>query len=192
MSSPAYVTGNLTRNPQLSRTTDATPVVNLTIAENSRRLLAGTGAGRYGDDQHPVRTRHQPRRGAQRAVADRSEQPRHHRAGPRGCSPTAAASAWTRRSIGYAATRDHNLKLGAVGRQIIESDLAAAVLAGPPLPQDHTATAVTRTRSAALVSSPDRSPFADPSASALSGAWVKGHRGVLRVGMAHARLDRCR
>ena len=25
MSSPAYVTGNLTRNPQLSRTTDATP-----------------------------------------------------------------------------------------------------------------------------------------------------------------------
>jgi single-strand DNA-binding protein len=41
MSSPAYVTGNLTRNPQLSRTTDATPVVNLTIAENSRRQVEG-------------------------------------------------------------------------------------------------------------------------------------------------------
>jgi single-strand DNA-binding protein len=41
MSSPAYVTGNLTRSPQLSRTTDATPVVNLTIAENSRRLVEG-------------------------------------------------------------------------------------------------------------------------------------------------------
>ena len=41
MSSPAFVTGNLTRNPQLSRTSDGTPVVNLTIAENSRRLLEG-------------------------------------------------------------------------------------------------------------------------------------------------------
>jgi single-strand DNA-binding protein len=46
MSSPAYVIGKLTRNPQrsrlrLSRTGDATPVVNHTIAENSRRLLEG-------------------------------------------------------------------------------------------------------------------------------------------------------
>jgi single-strand DNA-binding protein len=37
MSSPAFVTGN----PQLSRTSDATPVVNLTLAENSRRLVEG-------------------------------------------------------------------------------------------------------------------------------------------------------
>ena len=41
MSSPAFVIGNLTRNPQLSRTSDATPVVNLTLAENSRRLVEG-------------------------------------------------------------------------------------------------------------------------------------------------------
>ena len=41
MSSPAFVIGNLTRNPQLSRTTDGTPVVNLTLAENSRRLVEG-------------------------------------------------------------------------------------------------------------------------------------------------------
>ena len=132
MSSPAYVTGNLTRNPQLSRTTDATPVVNLTIAENSRRLLAGTGAGRYGDDQHPVRTRHQPRRGAQRAVADRSEQPRHHRAGQGGARRTRQHRHGRGVRSATRLLRDHNLKLGAVGRQIIESDLAAAVLAGRP------------------------------------------------------------
>jgi single-stranded DNA-binding protein len=41
MSSPAFVTGNLTRTPQLSRTNDGTPVVNLAIAENSRRLVEG-------------------------------------------------------------------------------------------------------------------------------------------------------
>jgi single-strand DNA-binding protein len=41
MSSPAFVIGNLTRNPQLSRTTDGTPVVNLSLAENSRRLVEG-------------------------------------------------------------------------------------------------------------------------------------------------------
>jgi single-strand DNA-binding protein len=41
MSNPAFVIGNLTRTPQLSRTTDGTPVVNLTIAENSRRQLEG-------------------------------------------------------------------------------------------------------------------------------------------------------
>ncbi len=38
---PAIVTGNLTRTPQLSHTSDGTPVVNLTLAENSRRLLEG-------------------------------------------------------------------------------------------------------------------------------------------------------
>lgn len=41
MSSTAFLIGNLTRNPQLSRTTDGTPLVNLTLAENSRRLLEG-------------------------------------------------------------------------------------------------------------------------------------------------------
>jgi len=41
MSSPAIVTGNLTRSPQLSRTSDGTPVVNLTLAENSRRQVEG-------------------------------------------------------------------------------------------------------------------------------------------------------
>jgi single-strand DNA-binding protein len=41
MSSPAFVIGNLTRHPQLSRTTDGTPVVNFTLAENSRRLVEG-------------------------------------------------------------------------------------------------------------------------------------------------------
>ena len=41
MSSPAFVTGNLTRTPQLSRTTEGAPVVNLTVAENSRRLVEG-------------------------------------------------------------------------------------------------------------------------------------------------------
>src|SRR5256885_14121283 len=41
MSSPAFVIGNLTRTPQLSRTTDGTPVVNLTLAENSRRQVEG-------------------------------------------------------------------------------------------------------------------------------------------------------
>jgi single-stranded DNA-binding protein len=41
MSSPAFVIGNLTRNPQPSRTGDATPVVTLTLAENSRRLVEG-------------------------------------------------------------------------------------------------------------------------------------------------------
>ena len=41
MSSSAYVIGNLTRTPQLSRTTDGTSVVNLTLADNSRRLVEG-------------------------------------------------------------------------------------------------------------------------------------------------------
>src|SRR6266516_3941309 len=41
MSSPAFVIGNLTRTPQLSRTTDGTPVVNLTLAESSRRQVEG-------------------------------------------------------------------------------------------------------------------------------------------------------
>ena len=41
MSSPAFVIGNLTRTPQLSRTSDGTPVVNLTVAENSRRQVEG-------------------------------------------------------------------------------------------------------------------------------------------------------
>jgi single-strand DNA-binding protein len=41
MSSPAFVIGNLTRTPQLSRTGDGTPVVNLTLAENSRRQVEG-------------------------------------------------------------------------------------------------------------------------------------------------------
>ena len=41
MSSPAFVIGNLTRTPQLSRTSDSTPVVNLTVAENSRRQVEG-------------------------------------------------------------------------------------------------------------------------------------------------------
>ena len=41
MSSPAFITGNLTRTPQLSRTTDGTPVVNLAVAENSRRQVEG-------------------------------------------------------------------------------------------------------------------------------------------------------
>ncbi|MCY7340283.1 MAG: single-stranded DNA-binding protein, partial [Pseudonocardia sp.] len=41
MSSPAIVTGDLTRSAQLSRTSDGTPVVNLTLAENSRRQVEG-------------------------------------------------------------------------------------------------------------------------------------------------------
>jgi Single-strand binding protein family len=41
MSSPAIVTGILTRNPQLSRTGDGTPVVNPTLADNSRRQVEG-------------------------------------------------------------------------------------------------------------------------------------------------------
>src|SRR4249919_609186 len=41
MSSPAFVIGNLTRTPQLSHTGDGTPVVNLTLAENSRRQVEG-------------------------------------------------------------------------------------------------------------------------------------------------------
>ena len=48
MSSPTFVIGNLTRTPQLSRTTDGTPVVNLTIAENSRRQLEGEWVNRPG------------------------------------------------------------------------------------------------------------------------------------------------
>ena len=41
MSASVTVIGNLTRNPQLSRTSDGTPVVNLTLAENSRRQVYG-------------------------------------------------------------------------------------------------------------------------------------------------------
>jgi single-strand DNA-binding protein len=41
MSSPAFVIGKLTRIPQLSRTTDGTPVINLTLADNSRRQVEG-------------------------------------------------------------------------------------------------------------------------------------------------------
>ena len=41
MSTSVTVIGNLTRNPQLSRTGDGTPVVNLTLADNSRRLVEG-------------------------------------------------------------------------------------------------------------------------------------------------------
>lgn len=41
MSSPAIVTGNLTRSPLLSRTSDGTSVVNLSLAENSRRQVDG-------------------------------------------------------------------------------------------------------------------------------------------------------
>ncbi len=41
MSTSVTVIGNLTRNPQLSRTSDGTPVVNLTLAENSRRQVEG-------------------------------------------------------------------------------------------------------------------------------------------------------
>ena len=41
MSTSVTVIGNLTRNPQLSRTGDGTPVVNLTLAENARRLVDG-------------------------------------------------------------------------------------------------------------------------------------------------------
>jgi single-strand DNA-binding protein len=41
MSTPITVIGNVTRNPQLSRTNGGTPVVNLTLAENHRRQLEG-------------------------------------------------------------------------------------------------------------------------------------------------------
>ena len=41
MSTSVTVIGNLTRNPQLSRTGDGTPVVNLTLADNARRLVDG-------------------------------------------------------------------------------------------------------------------------------------------------------
>jgi single-strand DNA-binding protein len=41
MSSPAVVTCNLTRTPQISRTGDGTPVVNLTVAENACRQVEG-------------------------------------------------------------------------------------------------------------------------------------------------------
>ena len=41
MSTSVTVIGNLTRNPQLSRTGDGTPVVNLTLADNARRLVEG-------------------------------------------------------------------------------------------------------------------------------------------------------
>jgi single-strand DNA-binding protein len=39
MSTPAFVIGNITRTPQLSHTSDGTPVVNLSLAENTRRLV---------------------------------------------------------------------------------------------------------------------------------------------------------
>jgi single-strand DNA-binding protein len=41
MSTPVTVICNLTRNPQLSRTGEGTPVVNLILAENARRLVDG-------------------------------------------------------------------------------------------------------------------------------------------------------
>ena len=41
MSTSVTVIGNLTRNPQLSRTGEGTPVVNFTLAENARRLQDG-------------------------------------------------------------------------------------------------------------------------------------------------------
>lgn len=41
MSTPITVIGNVTRNPQLSRTHSGTPVVNLTLAENHRRQVDG-------------------------------------------------------------------------------------------------------------------------------------------------------
>ncbi len=41
MSTPITVIGNVTRNPQLSRTHTGTPVVNLTLAENHRRQVNG-------------------------------------------------------------------------------------------------------------------------------------------------------
>lgn len=41
MSTSATVIGNLTRDPQLNHTSDGTPVVNLTLAENTRRLVDG-------------------------------------------------------------------------------------------------------------------------------------------------------
>ena len=41
MSTPITVIGNVTRNPQLSRTNSGTPVVNLTLAENHRRQVEG-------------------------------------------------------------------------------------------------------------------------------------------------------
>ncbi len=41
MSIPITVIGNVTRNPQLSRTHGGTPVVNLTLAENHRRQVEG-------------------------------------------------------------------------------------------------------------------------------------------------------
>jgi single-strand DNA-binding protein len=41
MGTPITVIGNVTRNPQLSRTHGGTPVVNLTLAENHRRQVNG-------------------------------------------------------------------------------------------------------------------------------------------------------
>ena len=41
MNTPAFVIGNITRTPQLSHTSDGTPVVNLSLAENTRRLVDG-------------------------------------------------------------------------------------------------------------------------------------------------------
>ncbi len=41
MSTPITVIGNVTGNPQLSRTHSGTPVVNLTLAENHRRQVNG-------------------------------------------------------------------------------------------------------------------------------------------------------
>jgi single-strand DNA-binding protein len=39
MSTSVTAIGNLTRNPQLSRTVDGTPVVNPSLADNARRLV---------------------------------------------------------------------------------------------------------------------------------------------------------
>jgi single-stranded DNA-binding protein len=39
MSTPAFVIGNLTRDPQLNHTSEGTPVTNLTLADNTRRLV---------------------------------------------------------------------------------------------------------------------------------------------------------
>ena len=50
------------------------------------------------------RTRHPPRRGAQRAAPDRAEQPHHHRAGQGRARPAREPRAWTPRSTGSAAT----------------------------------------------------------------------------------------
>ena len=38
---PAFVSGNITSTPQLTPTSDGAPVVNLSLAENTRRLVDG-------------------------------------------------------------------------------------------------------------------------------------------------------